>query len=143
MGSEVVSKKWIWPPNWDENPPENGGWKKVEFHLTCTCEGQSCAEESEVVKLDISELRKVDGIIPTRTVVEKIVWDISGFNFVRLAWHRNPNETIAVLSGRGKIEHDIVDNINNIGAETGDILLTTDGITDGSSYDITITVRLK
>jgi len=140
VGTENIDTRWIWPPNWDENAPATGGWKKVEIHLTATCEGQSCDEESDVVKIDISQLRKVDGTAPTRTVVEQIRWDISGFNFVRLEWDRSPDSMIAVLSGRGEQTKDIVDEGDDL---TGDILLTTDNMTDGASYDIFITVRLK
>ena len=142
MGTEIINKRWIWPPNWDENAPAIGGWKKVEIPLTATCEGQSCDEESDVVKLDISELRKVDGTVPARTVVEQIRWDISGFNFVRLEWDRAPDSMIAVLSGRGEQTKDIVD-AGEAGEGPGDIILTTDGMGDGASYDIFLTVRLK
>lgn len=142
MGTEIVSKRWIWPPNFDENIPETGGLKKVEIHLSATCEGASCAEESDVVKLDISELRKIDGTAPTRTVIEKMVWDISGFNFVRLEWDREPDALIAILSGRGTQEADITDP-GEAGEGSGDIILTTDGMGDGASYDIFVTVRLK
>lgn len=136
----ITNVTWLWPPNWDGNPPENGGWKKVILHLTAICEGQSCGEESDVVKLDISELRKIGGTVPTRTVVEKIEWDISGLSNVLLEWDRAPDAIIAVLSGRGKIEHDITDQGDDL---TGDILLTSDGMSDGSSYDIVLSVRLK
>lgn len=141
--------RFLWPPNFDGNPPENGGWKKVILHLTAICEGQyktaicegqSCGEESDVVKLDISELRKIGGTVPTRTVVEKIEWDISGLSNVLLEWDRAPDAIIAVLSARGKIENDLTDQGDDL---TGDILLTTDGMVDGSSYDIVLTVRLK
>ena len=137
----TTTKRWIWPPNWDGNPPENGGWKKVTIHLTGRCV-TSGAEEVDVVKLDISELRKLDGTVPTRTVVEKLQWDITGISNVLLEWDRNPHSVIAVLSGRGNTERAIVDDSDGIGDGTGDILLTT--LMDAnSSYDITMTVRLK
>lgn len=135
----ITNVAWVWPPNWDGNPPENGGWKKVTIHLTGRCE-TSGSEEADVVKLDISELRKTDGTAPTRTVVEMIKWDISGLNNVLLEWDRAPDSTIAVLSGRGEINNDLTDQGDDL---TGDILLTTDGVADGSSYDIVIGVRLK
>jgi len=135
----TTNTTWVHPPNWDGNPPENGGWKRIILHLTGRCE-TSGDEEVDVVKLDISELRKIDGVAPDRTVVEKIEWDISGLNNILLEWDRAPDATIAVLSGRGKSEHDITDQGDDL---TGDILLTTDGVTDGSSYDIFLTVRLK
>ena len=135
----ITNVAWLWPPNYDENFPETGGFKKVILHLTGRCE-TSGDEEVDVVKLDISELRKLDGVAPTRTVVEKIEWDISGLNNVLLEWDRAPDATIAVLSARGKIENDLTDQGDDL---TGDILLTTTGMADGSSYDIVMSVRLK
>ena len=137
----ITNVQWIWPPNYDGNPPENGGFKKVIFHLTGRCE-ISGNEEVDVIKLDISELRKTNGVAPTRSVVESLSWDISGLNNVLLEFDRAPDATIAVMSAQGRIEYDIVDKSDGSDG-TGDILLTTDGVTDGSSYDILMTVKLK
>lgn len=137
----ITNVNYVWPPNWDGNPPLTGGWKKVILHMIGRCE-TSGDEEVDVVKLDISELRKIDGTIPIRTVVEKLQWDISGLNNVMLEWDRAPDAIIAVLSARGIKEQDLVDPSDGSDG-TGDILLTTDGVADGSSYDIMMAVRLK
>jgi len=136
--------QWIYPPNYDGNPPATGGFKKVMLHLTgvaLSVEG-SGEEETDVVKLDISELRKPDGTVPTRTVIESLSWDISGLKNVVLEWDRAPDKVIAVMSERGKVEEAIVDESDGSDG-TGDILLTTMGVALGSSYDIMMTVRLK
>ncbi len=137
----ITNVNYVWPPNWDGNPPLTGGFKKVILHMTGRCE-TSGDEEVDVVKLDISELRKIDGTVPIRTVIEKLEWDISGLNNVMLEWDRAPDAIIAVLSARGRKEQDLVDPSDGSDG-TGDILLTTDGVVDGSSYDIIMTVRLK
>lgn len=136
--------QWVWPPNYDGNPPATGGFKKVKLHLTgiALSVAGSGEEETDVVKLDISELRKIDGTAPTRTVIESLSWDISGLKNVILEWDRAPDKVIAVMSERGKIESDIVDASDDPDG-TGDILLTTTGVALGSSYDIMMTVRLK
>jgi hypothetical protein len=135
--------QYIHPTNWDGNIPVNGGWKKVILHLTAICSLIGANdEETDVVKLDLSELRKIDGTVPTRTSIEKIEWSMSGFNNVKLSWDRAPENTIAVLAGHGKIKTAIVDQSEE-GDKTGDVLLTTFGAAAGSVYDITITIRLK
>jgi len=136
--------QWIWPPNYDGNPPAHGGFKKVKLHLTGVALSvlESGEEETDVVKLDISELRKTNGDVPTRTAIESLSWDISGLNYVLLEWDRAPDKKIAVLSGQGEINNTLVDGSDGTDG-TGDILLTTSGVELGSSYDITMTVRLK
>jgi len=136
--------QWIWPPNYDGNPPANGGFKEVTLHLTGVALSVSASgeEETDVVKLDISELRKVNGDIPTRTVVKYLSWDISGLKNVILEWDRAPDKVIAVLSERGEIKHGIVDESDGTDG-TGDIMLSTNGVALGSSYDIMMTVGLK
>ena len=68
--------QWIYPPNWDKTPnfPDyGGGFKKVTVRFTCISDG---TDETGVIKLDISELRTVEGNIPTRTVIERIDFNI-------------------------------------------------------------------
>ena len=141
--ADTVNVRWVYPPNWDGNPPEQGGWRKVTIEMTGTSDGTG---ESAVTKLDISELRTVNGIVPTRTVVERLEWDISGFDNILLEWDRNPKETIEVLSGRGHRDYrdrgGLVDP-GESGDATGDILLTSNGAASGGSYSILMTVRLK
>jgi len=139
----LISKvQWLWPPNWDGNPTDTGGLKKVTLHLTAICDDTGVnTDESNVIKLDISELRKVDGVAPTRTAIESIKWSIAGFSNVKLFWDRAPYSTIVAMSGEGKA-YNIVDDSDGTDG-TGDILLTSYNAQVGASYDITLTVRLK
>jgi hypothetical protein len=136
--------QWIWPPNYDGNPPDRGGFKKVKLHLTGVALSvlEAGEEETDVVKLDISELRKTNGDVPTRTAIESLSWGIDNLNYVLLEWDRAPDNTIAVLSGQGEINSPLVDESDGTDG-TGNILLTTSGVKLGSSYDITMTVQLK
>jgi hypothetical protein len=140
----IANTQYIFPPNWDGNVPETGGFKKVILHLTARCDDSDLnTDEADVIKLDISELRTTQGIEPVRTVIESLKWTVSGFNNVLLQWHRTPNETIATLAGKGEINHDLVDESDGEGDLTGNILLSSDGAQVGASYDIVMCVRLK
>ena len=134
---------YIHPQNWDGNPPMTGGWRKVILHLTAICDADGVnTDESDVVKLDISSLRKVDGTTPTRTSILGVRWSIGGFNNVKLSWDRAPTSSIITMSGLGEIKHAILDQ-GEAGDKTGDILLSTYGASVGSVYSIEIVARLK
>uniref|UniRef100_A0A6M3JW67 Putative structural protein n=1 Tax=viral metagenome TaxID=1070528 RepID=A0A6M3JW67_9ZZZZ len=141
--SDTVNVRWVYPPNWDGNPPDKGGWRKATIQMTGISDGTG---ESEVVKLDISELRAVSGAAPYRTTIERLEWDVAGIDNIHLQWDRNPKETIVVLSGRGKRDYrpegGLVDP-GETGDATGDILLTSNSAAPGGSYNILMTVRLK
>jgi len=141
--ADTANVRFIYPPNWDGNPPEKGGWRQVVLQLTGISDGTG---ESEVTKLDISQLRKVDGSIPTRTSILGIKWNVKGIDNVHLQWDRSPKATIAALSGEGKRDYrskgGIVDP-SGAGDRTGDILLTSNGAGAGGVYDIELTVKLK
>lgn len=134
----TVSSRYIFPPNYSGTPPTVGGFKRVAIHLTGI--GIATEEEAKVVKIDLSTLKNTKGVAPVNVVIEKIEYDISGFNNVLLEGDHTSDTTIAVLSGRGKIEEDIVDDGSG---GTGDVLLSTSGGVAGSSYDITIVARLR
>jgi hypothetical protein len=141
--ADTVETKWIYPANWDGNQYEPGekipGYRKVIIQLTGLSVGTG---ETNVKKLDISELRTANGDICTRTVVEKIEYEVSGMN-VLLTWDRAAPAVIARLSGTGCIEEDRVDPSDGVGDKTGDILLTSTSVTSGDLYRITLHVRLK
>ncbi len=141
--SDTVNVRWIYPPNWDGNSPDIGGLKKVIIELNGISDGSG---ESEVVKLDISDLCTTNGVAPSRTVIEQLEWDISGIDNVHLQWDRNPKETIKVLSGQDKRDYrsqgGLVDP-GEAGDATGDILLTSNSPAVGGSYSILMIVRLK
>ncbi len=111
------------------------------LHLTNESDGTG---ESAVTKLDISAQTKIDGSVPTYSTIEYIEYSVP-VGYVVLEWDHTANDEIAVLAG-----NDVIDFTPYGGkvdpksaGGTGDIVLTTDGFADGSSYDITIQLRLK
>ncbi len=100
--------------------------------------------ESAVVKVDISALTGPDGTPPTRTVVEKIEYDISGMT-VRLYWDHDTDDEIVAISGAGFLDWTEVGGLVDPASAggTGDILLTTNAHTAGDTYTITLYLRLK
>lgn len=102
--------------------------------------------ESNVVKVDVSTLtsRKTGGAA-TYTVVDRIDYQVNGFNYVLLEWDATTDDEIAVLKGTGSFDWSAVGgNVDPKSSGTvGDILLTTNGSTAGNSYDITLWLRLK
>lgn len=124
------------------------GNRRYVVRLTNESDGTG---ESAVTKVDISTLTApsgkagAPGTAATYTAIDKIEYQVNGFNYVKLAWDHTTDDEIAILSGNGCIDAKafggIVDPKSTGG--TGDILLTTDGAIDGASYDITIWLRPK
>lgn len=99
--------------------------------------------ESAVVKIDISTLVGGWGKTPAKLTIDEIVYDINGFNYVTLAYDATDDDEIAQMSGNGhKIFPGGLVDPRSSGA-VGDVILTTDGGADGSSYDIEIWARKK
>lgn len=142
--ADTVTEQWVYPPNWDGNAPEKGGWRTVSKRFTCVSDGTG---ETDVVKIDISELRTTSGAIPTRTAIESIQYVVVGFASVVLEWDRAPNSVICVLTDNsGKLcfaKSGGLPDPSSDGDRTGDILLTSSGATSGDTYDITVTLKLK
>ena len=117
--------------------------RKLVVNLTNLSDGTG---ESNVVKVDKSALTGLNGLEPTKLVVEKIVYDVSSMR-VLLTWDQTSDETIAVLQGDGTIDwskggkHSGCIGTNTGGA--GDILLTTANQAVGDGYNITLYLRKK
>jgi hypothetical protein len=142
--ADTVTEQWLYPPNWDGNVPTRGGWDRVVKKITCVSDGTG---ETDVVKVDISELRTRFGKVPTRTSIQKILYSVSGFSSVILKWDRAPNSTICVMAGTDgcfnwKKTGGLPDPSSG-GDRTGNILLTSNGASSGDVYDITIELKLK
>ena len=145
MGYNIV---YIYPRNWDGNPPPSGGYKRAIVQVI----GDSLlADLTEEVIVDISELRTTQGLVPTRTVVEWMQGTAENMNNIKLLWDRTPRieigvvalpssaEKIPIVAFGGKADPGIA------GDRTGDILLSTEGV-DGQTpayFDITFSIRLK
>ena len=143
--ADLTDIHYIYPPNFQDAPNtyEHSGTRRVIVQLGCVSDGTG---ETDVVKIDLSELRMPDGTIPTRSAVERLEYDIRGMR-IGLEWDRAPHAAIAILSeGQGfrdfRSEGGKVDP-GVEGDRTGDIILTSDDADDGDNYDITIWLRLK
>ena len=111
-------------------------------HLTNESDGTG---ETDVRKVDISELKDGNGQVATYSTVLLIEYSVADFNYVVLEWDHGTDDEIAVLKGQGVIDWYAVGGKTDPGTAdgTGDIVLTTDGGTDGAMYDITIHMRAK
>jgi hypothetical protein len=147
----ATTTKYLWPPNFDGNPPEPGqpGWTRIKVQITnANTDG---TDESLVKKIDITEaggLRRSDGQPVVRTALEEIHYDAFGFTNIQLFWDREPAETMAVLAGNnsGHLDYrksgglaEVSDGLND---GTGNILLSTTGATAGDSYTIILHLLL-
>lgn len=144
--ADETTVKYLWPPNFDGNPPEPGqpGWIKARVQLTGISDGTG---ESAVKKIDISDLRRPDGQAVVKTALLDLKYDAFGFTSIKLEWDRAPKEVMAVLAGNNSGELDysksggLVEQSDGSDG-TGDILLTTAGATSGDSYNIILTLLL-
>lgn len=144
MAGDAVAVNWVWPPKWDGNAPEPGqpGWKRIKVNLTCLSDGTG---ETDIRKIDISELRNSKGEVANRTKLIHADYNVSGLN-VLLEWDRAPHKEMARLLGAsgavsGNIKEPRYDDSDGTDG-TGDILLTTTGATAGDGYDITLELEL-
>ena len=142
--ADTITEQWVYPPNWDENPPTKGGCRTIVKRFTCISDGTG---ETDVTKIDISGLRTISGAVPVKTVVESVSYIVNGFTSVVIEWDRAPNSVVCVLSDHsGSLDFTMSGGLvdpSGAGDRTGDILLTSNGASSGDVYDITITLRLK
>lgn len=137
---------WIYPRNWDGNPPPSGGYKRVVVQIIGTA---LAADYTNQQIIDISELRTTQGLVPTRTVVEWVTGSAQNMNALYLLWDRTPRVIIGSVTLPDSAEkHPVVAfggkaDPGVAGDGTGDILLTTQGITANGYFDITFSMRLK
>lgn len=119
----------------------SGAYRQV-VHLTNESDGTG---ESAVTKINISDKTNGNGTTATYSTIDYIEYAVHGFNYVVLEWDHTTNDEIAVLRGSGVIDWRDVGGYTDPKSSggTGDVLLTTDGGADGSSYDITIHYRPK
>jgi len=103
--------------------------------------------ESAVVKIDLDDLLTSKGFKPTELVILRCVYQISGFNYVVLAWDRQPSDqTAIVLFGQGEFDYRPYGGLHDPKHDqdgTGDLVLTTDDASDGDSYTILLQCRVK
>lgn len=115
------------------------GSKGRTLLLTNLCDGTG---EANVAKVDKSAFTNQAGgpINPLRIL--KVEWNIQGFDYVRLHWDHDDDDTALLLSGTGEMcfeKHGGLKDPDSAGG-TGDLLLTTAGDTAGDTYTILLTV---
>ena len=149
--ADTVNVQYLYPPdllstNWDDS----SGNRRVVVRFIGTSDGTG---ETDIVKVDLSDLKTHSGNVPSRTVVEWIEWNVYGMA-VKLEWDRSPNELIIDLndigfnnatSDVGSRSWEKYGGFVDPGSDdrTGDILLTSLYGYSGDSYDITMCLRLK
>ncbi len=118
------------------------GFRRYSVHLTNESDGTG---ESAVTKIDISTLTVADGGVATYMTIDWIEYAVSGFNYVVLEFDATTNDEIGVLKGQSVLDWEAKGGLTDPKSTgtTGDIILTTDGGSNGASYDITIHARLK
>ena len=143
--ADLTKIKWLYPPNFEGTYPadtKNGHRRHV---ILCTNYSDGTGEDDEV-KLRRTDLLTSEGQVPSKLVVEKIDYHISGMS-VEISFNNDNEEVIAMLyTGDGTIDFrpqggfTPEDDDDNLG---GDIVFTTANEDTGDSYNIILTVRLK
>lgn len=114
--------------------------------VTLTNESDGTGETPGVKKIDISTFKTANGVTTaTYMTVDYIEFQVDGFNYVRLHFDADTDDTLAVLKGSGRFDWSAVGGNTDPQSTgfVGDLLLTTDGAFDGASYTIVIGFRPK
>lgn len=128
---------------WDEKQ----GNRRVTVRLSNYTGG---TDETDAIKIRLSDLKTHAGKVPRKTAVEWIQYDIFGLTCV-LEWDRAPHAEIIRLNAHavstsGRIDWTQFGGTVDPGGDddrTGNILLTTSNDDAGDSYEIIICLRLK
>ena len=145
--ADVTNIKWLYPPNFvgTYDPHIKNGVKR---HVVLCINSSDGTGEEDAIKLKRTDLLASSGRVPTRLVVEKIWYQIAGLS-VTISYNNDDDEKIAQLySGEGEIDFRqfggfISEYDTSADDDGGDIVFTTANETDGDSYNIILTVRLK
>lgn len=119
------------------------GQKRKLLHLTNISDGTG---ESDVVKIDASAITFKNGQTPTYMTVDRIEYNIQGFDYVKLEFDATTDDELAVLpAGMGVLDFYPFGGKTDpkTAGATGDVLLTTGGAAAGATYDIRIEFRPK
>lgn len=121
----------------------NQGGAVVSAHLLGQSDGTG---ETDVVKINLNDLRMPDGKAPDAVQIEEVYWNVDGYNFITLSWDRQPSDIVALqLKGDGCRDYCSLGGLSDPNRDldgTGNLVLTTNGATSGGSYMIDIKLRL-
>jgi|ERR1700752_773868 len=107
------------------------GVRNAVMQFTGVSDGSG--QETGVIKVDVSQLNPP----PVSVKVNRIEYDVNGGN-VKLSWDADSDVDFAILSGQNVLEYCNINGLVNSAGEgkTGDILLSTLGFEENSSYTI-------
>jgi len=144
--ADTTDIKFVYPPNFDGSFANRTGIKRAIIKITAISDATG---ETNVIKVNRSELRVPAGTVPSKLVVEKIQYMVHGLT-VKIAWSYDSEQVIAYLNGgvaadsaAGKLCWEMDGLVPATDTGEGDIVVTTTNASSGDTYDITMTVRLK
>lgn len=107
------------------------GRRNTVMQFTGVSDGSG--QETGAVKVDVSELNPP----PVTVKIKRIEYDVNGGD-IKLSWDADADEDFAVLTGQNALEYcNMGGMVNSAGlGKTGDILLSTLGFEENSSYTI-------
>lgn len=114
------------------------GKRNAVMQFTGVSDGSG--QETGVVKVDVSELNPP----PVSVKINRIEYDVNGGD-VKLSWDADEDIDFAILAGQNILDYWKSNGIvNNAGmGKTGDILLSTLGFEENSSYTIKLDLIKK
>ena len=143
--SQGSTVQFLYPPNFAYSYSDTRtGNKRMTVNIQGTV---SYGYETDVVKVDISELQNTIGGTPTKLIVEKIQYEAHGLTAI-LKWGNEEFFRASGSTGSTSGEIDFTGKDYECAGLTpsavdGDITLSTEDTATGDTYDITLTIRLK
>ena len=144
--ADATTIKWLYPPNFTGTFDEVGS-KKMKgprrYSVLCTNFSDGTGETEEL-KIKRTDMRTPDAQVPSKIVIEKLDYNISGMA-VRISTN-NDNEEEIVIQDSGNMDFTKIggwcpeDAVDDVG---GDIIFNTEGATANDSYSIQIDFRVK
>ena len=140
--------KWLYPPNFPgtyDSHIKNG----VKRHTVLCTNSSDGTGEDDAIKLKRTDLLTPDGNIPSKLVVEKIDYEISGMEVLITYNNENDEEVARLYNSEGTLAFRAEGGFIPLDEEDGetpdgeDIVFTTSSETDGDSYTIKLQVRLR
>ena len=146
--ADLTNIKWLYPPNF-EGTYEAGTKNGHRRHIVLCTNISDGTGEDDAIKLKRTDMLTSAGNVPSKLVIEKIEYDISGMEVLITYNNTNDEEVARLYDSSGEIDFTPyggfvpMDETEGTAPEGGDIVFTTSSETSGDSYTIKLTVRLK
>jgi hypothetical protein len=149
MASVVATKRYVYPPNWDETYEDwESGHKRYRVILTGVADGT--ADETNVHKIDLSQFKTTNGEPATQFRIDSIECISNvGFTLTTVSFDRDPVEILAAFGDYTNMRVDFTENgkyggyVDGGTGGTGDIMISTTAGSVNDSYTIVIEFRPK